>query len=106
MNLRDRWLALGKLPAVRSGLFCLGCLLLLITPLIGVLPGPGGVVTFGAGSALVLKYSEWAKRKYVRFKRKHPNKGRWADWGMRRGSALRREAIRKDRESVAIAQDD
>jgi len=35
--------------------------------------------------------SEWAKRLYVRFKRKHPNKGRWADWGMRRLSARRRE---------------
>jgi len=106
MTVRDRWLALGKLPAVRSALFCLGCLLLLVTPLIGVLPGPGGVVTFGAGAALVLKYSEWAKRKYVRFKRKHPNKGRWADWGMRRRSAQRREAIRKEREAAAIAQDD
>jgi hypothetical protein len=106
MNVRDRWFALGKLPVVRSGLFCLGCLLLLITPLIGILPGPGGVVTFGAGAALVLKYSEWAKRKYVLFKRNHPNKGRWADWGMRRRSAQRREAIRKEREAAAIAQDD
>jgi hypothetical protein len=106
MKVREHWLALGKVPAVRSGLFCLGCFLLLITPLIGILPGPGGVVTFGAGAALVLKYSEWAKRKYVLFKRRHPNKGRWADWGMRRGSALRREAIRKEREAALLAQDD
>ena len=27
-----------------------------------VLPGPGGIIVFGAGATLVLKYSEWAKR--------------------------------------------
>lgn len=106
MDVREQWVALGRLRAVRSALFCLGCLLLLITPLIGVLPGPGGIFTFGAGAALVLRYSDWAKRQYVLFKRKHPNKARWADWGMRRGSALRREAIRKEREEAALAQDD
>jgi hypothetical protein len=106
MNVRDRWLALGRLPAIRSALFCLGCLLLLITPLLGILPGPGGVVVFAAGLALTLKYSEWAKRKYVEFKRKHPKKGRWADWGMRRSSARRREDLRKQREAAALPQDD
>jgi hypothetical protein len=76
----------------------IGMLLMAVSPLFGVLPGPGGIIVFGAGLALTLKYSEWAKRHYVRFKRKHPNKGRWADWGMRRPSARRREAIRKARE--------
>jgi hypothetical protein len=80
-----------KLPFLRQGLFFLGCLLIVISPLVGVIPGPGGVFVFAAGLALVLKNSEWAKRLYVRFKRKHPNKGRWADWGMRRLSARRRE---------------
>jgi hypothetical protein len=99
MSIRQRWLALGHIPAVRTGLFLLGCLLLAITPLLGILPGPGGIITFGAGAGLVLKYSEWAKRKYVRFKRRHPNKGAWADWGMRRQSARRRVA--RDRERLA-----
>ncbi len=99
MSIRQRWLALGQIPAVRTGLFLLGCLLLAITPLLGILPGPGGIITFGAGAGLVLKYSEWAKRKYVRFKRRHPNKGAWADWGMRRQSARRRVA--RDRERLA-----
>ena len=76
---------------VRQLLFLLGCLLILVSPLVGVIPGPGGVVVFAAGLGLVLKYSDWAKRQYVRFKRAHPNKGRWADWGMRRQSARRRE---------------
>jgi hypothetical protein len=59
---------------------------------VGAIPGPGGVFVFAAGLALILQNSEWAKRLYVRFKRRHPNKGRWADWGLRRSSARRREA--------------
>lgn len=76
---------------IRQCLFFLGILLIVVTPLVGILPGPGGIFVFAAGLALVLQNSEWAKRLYVKFKRRHPNKGRWADWGMRRLSARRRE---------------
>lgn len=96
MSLRQTWLAWGRLPLVRQCLFLLGCLLVIVSPLVGAIPGPGGVIVFGLGFGLVLKYSEWAKRQYARFKRRHPNKGRWADWGMRRASARRREALRND----------
>ena len=106
MIIREHWLALGRVPAVRTGLFVLGCILLLITPLVGLLPGPGGVVTFGLGAGLVLKYSDWAKRQYVRFKRRHPIKGAWADWGLRRKSARRRKAVAQDRAASAGAGDD
>lgn len=95
MKIIDRWKALGKVPAVRTSLFVLGLLLIALAPVVGILPGPGGVIVFAAGAGLALKYSEWAKRRYVAFKRRHPNKGRWADWGMRRRSARRREAMRK-----------
>ena len=100
MNLREKWVELGKRPAVRTSLFVLGLLLMLSAPLVGVLPGPGGIILFGAGLALSLKYSEWAKRKYVQFKRRHPRKGAWADWGLRRPSARRREALRKEQEAI------
>ena len=103
MNLRERWGAWSQIQAVRTGLFVTGLLLMLVSPALGVLPGPGGLIVFGAGLGLTLKYSEWAKRKYVQFKRKHPNKGRWADWGMRRRSAKRREGLRKERETEAQA---
>lgn len=106
MNLREKWLALGKVPVVRTALFLLGILLMIVSPALGVLPGPGGIVVFAAGLALTLKYSEWAKRQYVRFKRRHPNKGRWADWGMRRRSAQRREALRKEREALGRSSGD
>ena len=61
---------------------------MIISPLAGVLPGPGGIFIFAGGLALTLKYSEWA------------------DWGMRRPSAKRREAIRKQREATGCLQDD
>ncbi len=96
MSIRQKWLAIGRVPAVRTGLFVLGVLLMLISPLVGAIPGPGGVIVFGAGLGLTLKYSDWAKRQYVRFKRAHPNKGRWADWGLRRRSAKRREQMRQE----------
>ena len=99
MNLRERWRAWSDIPLVRTCLLGLGVLLMLASPAVGILPGPGGVILFGAGLGLTLKYSDWAKRQYVRFKRKHPNKGRWADWGLRRRSALRREAKRKQEEA-------
>lgn len=105
MNVRDRWLALGKIPAVQTGLFILGIVLIVLSPVAGLLPGPGGIIVFGAGLGLTLKYSRWAKRQYAIFKRRHPNKGRWADWGLRRRSARRREELRK-KQAEARALDD
>ena len=82
----------------RLSLFILGLLLMVLTPFVAILPGPGGIFVFGAGLALTLRNSDWAKRRYVHFKRWQPRAGRWADWGLRRGSHLRREARRKAEE--------
>ena len=49
---------------------------------------------------MVLKTSMWAKRHYVKFKRWQPKAGRWTDWGLRRRSAKRREALRKQRDET------
>lgn len=73
----------------------LGVVLLLISPLVGAIPGPGGIIVAGAGLALILKSSSWAKRRYVKFKRWQPKAGRWTDWALRRSSAKRRETVRK-----------
>jgi hypothetical protein len=91
---------LTAIPAVRMALMGLGFFLIALTPFVGALPGPGGVFVFAAGLTLVLRYSEWAKKQYVKFKKKHPKKGQWADWGLRRPSAQRREALRKEREAL------
>lgn len=106
MSPRQRWLAWGRNPLVKQCLFILGCLFIVVSPLVGIIPGPGGVVVFAIGAGLVLKYSEWAKRQYVRFKRRHPNKGRWTDWSMRRESARRREELRQVESGEDVASSD
>jgi hypothetical protein len=83
---------LRQTAQVRLALFALGCLLMLIAPIVGILPGPGFLILFPVGLALVLQNSAWAKRIYGRFKRKHPRYAAWTDWVMRRPSALRRRA--------------
>ena len=100
--MRERLAGLSRVPMVRQALVVAGCLLMAVSPLVGAIPGPGGVVVFAAGLSLALKYSGLAKRMYVRFKRKHPNKGRWADWGLRRPSAKRREEIAKARAAEQV----
>jgi hypothetical protein len=95
----DQWRQFLDHPVVEWGLFVVGVLLLVISPLIGIIPGPGGVVVAGIGLALVLKTSLWAKRRYVKFKRWQPKAGRWMDWALRRRSAKRREALRKAEQS-------
>ena len=78
--------------------FGLGVLLIIASPLVSPLPGPGGIFLFAGGLTLVLRTSLWARRHYVRFKRWQPRAGRWTDWGLRRKSHRRREALRKERE--------
>jgi ribonuclease P protein component len=96
------WRHLTNYPAVRSALVVLGFILIAVTPLVGAIPGPGGIFVFAAGLSLVLRYSAWAKRIYVRLKRRHPKKGDWADWGLRRPSAKRRqERLKAEQEAVA-----
>ena len=89
-----RWLTH---PVVDWTVFVLGVLLILLSPVVGALPGPGGIFVLALGLAMVLRTSAWARRRYVQFKRWQPKAGRWTDWGMRRKSALRREKLIKDR---------
>jgi hypothetical protein len=96
---RREWHRFLDNPVVEWSMFVLGALLLLLSPLVGAIPGPGGIVIAGLGLALILKTSMWAKRHYTRFKRWQPKAGRWTDWALRRPSARRREAIRKSREA-------
>ena len=104
---RDQWRRFIDNPVVEWTIFAVGVLLILLSPLAGAIPGPGGIFVFAIGLAMVLKTSMWAKRHYVRFKRWQPKAGRWTDWGLRRRSALRREARRKAREERrALAADE
>jgi hypothetical protein len=97
---REQWDALIDHPVTEWGIFVVGVILILLSPLAGVIPGPGGIFVFAIGLAMVLKTSMWAKRRYVHFKRWQPKAGRWADWGLRRRSARRREAMLKERKQL------
>ena len=99
MTLSTRLAAIRDTRLAQSLLFVLGLFLLFVAaPLASPLPGPGGLLIAAAGLTLVLRTSLWAKRRYVRFKRWQPKAGSWFDWGLRRGSARRREALRKERD--------
>lgn len=82
-------------PALRIALTALGLVLVLAAPLVGVIPGPGGIPVFAAGLALMLRNSDRAKRLFVRAKRRWPRLGYYADIGLRRRSARRRRALTK-----------
>jgi hypothetical protein len=95
MITRKQWRAFMDSPLVEYSILALGVILLILSPVVGALPGPGGIIVAGVGLALVLKTSMWARRHYVKFKRWQPKAGRWTDWALRRPSAKRREEIRK-----------
>ena len=97
MTLRERLASWRQNPLVRYGLLAVGVLFLLITPLLGPLPGPGGIFTFAIGAGLVLRNSMWARRRYVKLSKAQPRIGGWADWGLRRESAKRREAAKRQK---------
>ncbi len=82
--------------ALRSALTVLGIVIVIISPIIGAIPGPGGIFVFAAGLALMLQNAHWAKRGYARIKRRWPRFGHYADMGLRRASAARRRARDKE----------
>lgn len=95
MSLRAQWKSLLQLPAVRIVIFLFGALCMIASPLVSPLPGPGGIVLFAIGLGLVLQTSAWARRRYVKFKKRYPRQGNWTDWGLRRKSHKRRQALKK-----------
>jgi hypothetical protein len=93
----------GRLArARRIGLLALGPGLMLLAPVVGLIPGPGGLIVFAAGLALTLRSSHVAKRVYVRTKRRWPGLGHLSDKGLRRPSHFRR--LRKARESATSSR--
>ena len=90
-------------PLVRLALMIIGVLLIVATPLVGIIPGPGGVFVFAAGMVLLLQNSEWARKRFVRFKRHWPRFGHYADMALRRRSARRRRERAKEL-ALAVAE--
>jgi hypothetical protein len=112
MITRDQWRKFIDRAVVEWGLFAIGVLLLVVSPLVGAIPGPGGIIVAGIGLALILKTSVWARRRYVLFTRWRPKlfgrrfwPGRWTDLALRRRSALRRERLRKELEQLVASEE-
>lgn len=59
-------------------------MLIVVSPIVGAIPGPGFIIVFPVGLTLVLRHSHWAKRLYVRIERRWPDYGRWGNWALRR----------------------
>ena len=97
---REQWRSFIDHPVVEWSILVVGVILMIASPLAGILPGPGGIIVFAIGLAMVLRTSMWAKRRYVHFKRWQPKAGRVTDWGLRRRSAKRRDAIRKEQHTA------
>ena len=95
----SQWKRFLTHPIVDWTVFILGVILILLAPVVGVLPGPGGIFVLALGLAMVLRTSRWARRRYVQFKRWQPKAGRWTDWGLRRKSAQRRDALAKEQKA-------
>ncbi len=91
----------SRSPVLRTAALSLGVVLILVTPLAALLPGPAGVFTFAGGAGLVLQNSLWARQQFARGKRRFPRTGRLADRALRRASARRRRA----REQAAASVD-
>ncbi len=62
----------------------LGWAMMICAPIIGIFPGPGGLILFPLGLGLVLKNSRWAKRRFTSYTKRHPAYGTWINWAMRR----------------------
>jgi len=95
MTLQSRWKSLLQIPAVRVAIFVVGLALMAAAPLVAPLPGPAGTLLFALGLGLVLQTSNWARRRYVKFKRRYPRPGNLTDWGLRRQSYKRRQKLKK-----------
>ena len=80
-----------KSPAVRIALLATGFLLIIATPLVGIIPGPGGIFVFAAGLVLVLQNSNWARKRFARLKRRWPRFGHYSDMALRRRSFRQRQ---------------
>jgi hypothetical protein len=87
-----------KSPIVRIVLLIAGFLLLLATPLVGAIPGPGGIFVFAAGLVLILQNAHWARKRFARLKRRWPRVGHYSDMALRRQSFRRRQQRAKEAE--------
>jgi hypothetical protein len=87
---RRFWTGWTDTNAFRWCMLIVGWLLVLGAPLLGPIPGPGPLLILPIGLALILKNSLWAKKRYAKAARRHPDYANWANWAMRRSKVTER----------------
>jgi hypothetical protein len=90
MTMKDRLARLDTNPAARVGLFVTGVVLVIVSPVVGAIPGPGGIFVFAAGLTLMLRASHRVKKLYARVARRWPGHVGYVNWSLRRRSHQRR----------------
>jgi hypothetical protein len=75
---------LSEMRAFQWTMISIGWIFVVLAPIVSPLPGPMGLAFFIFGAALILKNSLWAKRKYAKHSKRHPEYGEWLNWAMRR----------------------
>lgn len=81
----------------------LGILLMPVAFIVGLIsPAPIGIVIFGAGVALVLRNSRWARRRYLFHTRHHPRVRRAVDIGLMRGRNRERSRQAADAPAASL----
>lgn len=86
----------SRSPLMRTLLFAAGVLVIIVSPIIGAIPGPGGIIVFAAGLVLVLQNSNWARKHFARAKKRWPRFGGLADRALQRRSGKRRRERAKE----------
>jgi hypothetical protein len=87
------WTYWRQTNAFRWTMLTIGWILVLGSPLLGPIPGPGPLIILPIGLAFILKNSLWAKKRYARLARRHPEYGQWANWALRRSKVTDRPAF-------------
>lgn len=49
-----------------------GWMLIALGVLVGPLPGPGGIPVIALGVVILLRHSHWARRRFIRWRRRYP----------------------------------
>lgn len=93
---------MSRHPVSRMAQLVAGVLLIIASPFVGAIPGPGGIFVFAGGLALVLRNSHRARMRWARLKRRWPKFSAGADRVMRRQSAARRRARDAARDRARI----
>lgn len=80
----------------------LGVIIMLISPLVGAIPGPGGVFVFALGLAMVLRSSRQSRKLHAKLRRKWPRYAHLTDLGLGR---WKKHNARKAAKRATIEQD-